>query len=556
VTGRRPKVLVVDDGDRYVELAHALLRDYDYATRCDLPGPCWTCERRPGCQLTHAHDAPEVDEALRRHRDLDVVLLDVAFDIPEARLLPSAEPDLEKRRRLQGLAILNHLRRAEKELPVVLMTSLAELELEDAASGLTADEYVTLAGTDAFDARALGLLIERVLSRRVLPSPGGAYVWGSTPAMARLRRDATTLARTSLPVLILGETGTGKSALAEQVIHVASGRPGPFLAVDLSAIPPQLAAAELFGTARGAFSGAVERTGLFAEADRGTLLLDEIGNLPPDVQRMLLLTLQTGRITRLGESASRAVDVKLLAATNADLEGAVRDGRFRPDLYARLNPSARLVIPPLRERIGDLAELLAGFVSATFHSGPDRELLASYLRTTALSGLPSASLGIGRAVETTEGVKFVISRPSLRALESHAWPGNVRELSMLAANATVFALADAVRAAEEGRAVVGEAVRTIPVPARLVRELLSASWSAERVAEPGRLPGFAPTLAAGASLREVVRDMEKQLLEHLFRLHGGDFVAMARALMTGDPEANARRVRLRFNQLGLRVRGR
>lgn len=555
MTARRPKLLVVDDGDRYVELAHALLRDYDYATRCDLPGPCWECERRPGCTLTHAHDASELDEALGRNPDVDVVLLDVFFDLPEERLLPSGEP-LERRRRLQGLDILSHLRRSRGELPVVLMTSLEELELEDAAAALAADEAVSLAGADTFDARALGLLVERILARRHEVPAAGGYAWGTSRAMARLRQDATTLARTSLPVLVLGEPGTGKSALAEHVIHPASGRSGPFVAVDLSAIPAQLVAAELFGTARGAFSGAVERQGLFAEAHGGTLLLDEIGNLPLDVQRMLLLTLQSGRVTRLGETTSRVVDVKLVAATNSDLERAVREGTFRADLYARLNPAARIVIPPLRERIDDLEELAAGFTRKTFSAGADRALLLRYLEVAGLGGPPCASLVVGRApaAEPESGVLFVLSRQSLGALRAHRWPGNVRELSMLVANATIFALADALRAAEAGRAATAEAPRTIPIPARLVRELLDASWADAETGAASPADRFAPAVSPQPTLRDAARSLERQLYERLFHETGGDFEAMAARLLEGDPRANARRVRLRFNQLGLRAR--
>ena len=549
---RKPKLLVVDDGDRYIEIAHALLRGYDYATRCELPGPCWECERRPGCVLTHAHDAAETDAALAQNPDVDVVLLDVSFDLPEARLLPSDEP-LERRCRLQGLAILDHLRRARGDLPVVLMTSREELELEDAASALPADEAVSLAGADAFDARALGLLVERVLARRhEVPSAGG-YVWGTSKAMARLRQDATTLAPTSLPMLVLGETGTGKSALAEHVIHPASGRDGPFVAVDLSAIPPQLVAAELFGTARGAFSGAVERRGLVAEAHGGTLLLDEIGNLPPEVQRMLLLALQRGRVTRLGEAASAAVDVKLVAATNADLEAAVRDGAFRSDLYARLNPSARLVMPRLSDRVEDLEELASGFTQKTFASGADRALLLRYMEVAGLDGPPSASLSVGRAEEPEHGVRFVLSRSSFGAMRAHPWPGNVRELSMLIGTAAIFALTDAMRAAQEKRAPSADAARTIPIPARLVRELLDASWAAPAERAAGA-SGWTPELGPKPSLREVSRDLERQLYARLFRETGGDFEAMARRLLDGDGALNARRVRLRFNQLGLRAR--
>lgn len=571
----RPKLLVIDDGDRYVELAHELLRDYDYATLCDRPGPCWTCAVREGCTRTHAHDAREADEALAKHRDVDVVLLDVAFDLPEERLLPSRETDPERRRRLQGIEILAHLRRSRGDLPIVLMTSEEELAFEDAAEALAVDEFATLAGEAAYDARALSLLVERVLARRRQAPEAGGYHWGRSAAMARVRRDALALARTSLPMLVLGETGTGKSALAERVIHPATGRAGPFVSVDLSAIPETLVASELFGTARGAFSGAVDRRGRFEEANGGTLFLDEIGNLPPEAQRMLLLALQDGRITRLGETQARAVDVKLVAATNADLRAKVRAGTFRADLYARLNPSARLVVPPLRERAGDLEELLAVFVRRKLTSGADRSLLADYVETAGLRGGPHAELVIARrgAPRAPErGVAFVLARSSLDDLAAHRWPGNVRELELVIASATVLALSDALAAAREGRGAVGTAARTIPIPAKLVRELLASSWADAPVATPeggappgevggskGRSGPRAPIgldVAPQATLHGLARSLEAQLYERLYAETKGDFAAMARRMLQGDDPASARRVRLRFNQLGLRVRKR
>jgi DNA-binding NtrC family response regulator len=539
--------LIVDDGDRYVEIAHRFLRDYDYATRCELPGPCWTCEQRRGCTLTHAHDAREAEEALRRHADTDVVLLDVAFDLDEARLVPSAA-ELSRRRRLQGLDILLQLRRARGELPVVLMTSQEELAYEDAAHALAVDEFVTLAGADAFDARSLGLLVERVLARRRAAPAAGGYLWGRSAAMARLRRDAQVLGRTSLPVLVLGETGTGKSALAEQVL----ARPGPFVAVDLSAIPPTLVAAELFGTARGAFSGAVERAGRFERAHGGTLLLDEVGSLPLEVQRLLLVALERHQVTRLGESAPRPVDVKVVAATNADLNAAVRAGTFRADLLARLNPAARLTLPPLGERLEDLEALMDAFVQRAFAAGPDRALLASYLDACGLDGPPHATLKTGRApAAPARGVAFAIAPSTMAALRSHRWPGNVRELGMLTASAALFALADALRAVEEQRGGKAEAARVIPIPAKLVRELLAGSWEQQGGAASG---AGAPAVEAKPTLRGVAQELERRLYERLYAECGGDFVAMARRLLVGNADANARRVRLRFNQLGLRSR--
>jgi len=549
----KPKVLVIDDGERYVELFHALLRDYEYATRCELPGPCWECPHREGCELTHAHDWAETEQALARHDQLDVVLLDVRFELPGSRLL--GEGALEDRKRRQGLLILEKLREKRGDLPVVLMTSKEELGTGHAS--IEADEYVALAGADAFDARALELLVARTLSRRRVAPDAGGYVWGQSPAMGRLRRDARALARTSLPILLLGETGTGKSALAERVLHAESGRSGEFVSVDLSALPESLVAAELFGATKGAYSGAVDRRGRFEEADGGTLFLDEIGNLPLDVQRMLLLALQDGRITRLGESRPRRVDVKLIAATNADLEAAVHEGTFRADLYARLNPAARLTVPPLRERLVDLRILAEAFVERLFADGPDRALLARYQEVAEVEGAPRARLSFGRAPDAGvsippagRGVTFVLPRSSLQKLRAHDWPGNVRELELLIANAVLMSLGDALDVAE----VRPDAplAHAIPIPAKLVGELLEASWV--RAGSEGVTQLQAGSLERRGHLRDVARDLERQLFERLFHETGGDFRAMAERLLTGDPKGNARRVRMRFNQLGLKAR--
>ena len=545
----RPRLLIVDDGDRYAELLHRFLRDYDYVTRCELPGPCWDCARRAGCTLTHAHDLAEAEAALARTDDVDAVLLDVAFDIPVERLAPSSEPDLQRRRRLQGLDILKALRRRRRDLPVVLMTSHDELALEDAAELVDGDEYVTVAGADTFDARAIGLLIERVVrAHREVPEARG-YLWGRATEMARLRRDALALARTSLPILLLGETGTGKSALAERVIHPATGRKGPFVAIDLSAIPATLVAAELFGTARGAFSGAVDRAGVLEAAHGGTLLLDEIGNLPLEAQRMLLLAIENGRVTRLGEAAPRAVDVKLVAATNTDLPALVAAGSFRADLYARLNPTARLRLPPLRSRSSDIEELVGAFVQRAFSGGVDRSLLAEYAAAAKLPAASGVAVAFGRAPGKPAQITFVFPSSSLAAMRAHPWPGNVRELALVVSNAALFALSDALAAAKRGRAATASAPRIVPVPAQLVRRLMTSA------APDGAKGGdISLRLQPRSGLRDVARDLERQLYEQLHRASDGDFAAMAKRLLGVGTPAAARRVRLRFNQLGLRAR--
>lgn len=562
-----PKLLLIDDNDRTVELLHCFLQDYRYATRCALPGPCWNCPQRNGCSLTHAHNVSEARAALSLHPDLDVVLLDVQFLLPEEELLPippllsqelfggeqsGTEP--ENKRRWQGLAILSELRRNRSDLPVILMTSHEELGQKTLPLDWATDEFVTLAGADVFDARAIGILIERLLLlKRETPAVGG-YFFGHSPSMNRLRREAQVLGRTSLPMLVLGETGTGKSALCEQVIHPSANRKGPFVSVDLSAFPETLLASELFGVAKGAFSGAVEREGRFERAHLGTLLLDEIGNLPLDVQRMLLLVLQEGKVTRLGESVPRPVQVKVIAATNIDLEEAVKQGRFREDLYARLNPAARLILPPLRERMDDLEPLLIGLLRKTFSQGPNRQLLSQYCEQAGLPNTPQVHLYFGKSPPPyVEGIRFLLSAASMQAIHRHPFPGNIRELELLVGTVALLSLADALHAAQHERAVP-QVAHTIPIPNPLLQRLLrGASLQTVPPASTARTGTLSVHLKRGHTLHDVAQALERQVYEQLWS-ELGSFEQMAARLLDGKSAENARRVRLRFNQLGLRIR--
>lgn len=223
--------------------------------------------------------------------------------------------------------------------------------------------------------------------------------------MQRLVQAIETIAGRRSTVLITGETGTGKEIVA-RAIHEASGRRGKLITLNCTALPETLLEAELFGHTRGAFTGAQSsRVGRFEAAHQGTIFLDEIGDMPLDLQAKLLRVLQEKEVQRLGSSESIAVDVRVIAATNADLFSLVEDGRFREDLFYRLNV-VPLHLPPLREREGDILPLAVHFVQ----------------KVCRQEGLP---------------LKHLTAEAMVR-LELHAWPGNVRELENTIERAVAF----------------------------------------------------------------------------------------------------------------------
>ncbi|MEM7355780.1 MAG: sigma 54-interacting transcriptional regulator [Acidobacteriota bacterium] len=233
---------------------------------------------------------------------------------------------------------------------------------------------------------------------------------GESAAMVAVRQQISRVADLEVPALLRGETGTGKELVANAIHRASRRRAKPFVAVNMGAIPPTLAAAELFGAAKGAFTGADrKRTGYFTRARGGTLFLDEIGEMPPEVQVLLLRTLETGEIQPVGSETSEAVDIRILAATDAQLESEIDAGRFRAPLLHRLS-GYEIRLPPLRERRDDLGRLLLHF-------------LQDELRT----------LGESWRLEPAGGA----SRPWLPAsvverLAVYAWPGNVRQLRNVA----------------------------------------------------------------------------------------------------------------------------
>jgi len=250
-----------------------------------------------------------------------------------------------------------------------------------------------------------GMVVQE-LTRTTRGAPGSEML-GTSPAMERVRREIEAVASTEFPVLILGETGVGKE-LAARAIHEGSRRrEAPFIQINCAALPEGVIESELFGHVRGAFTGAVaNRAGKFEIADGGTLFLDEIGELPLGAQAKLLRALQEGEVQRVGSDKPVRVDVRILTATNRDLAREVAEGRFRADLYHRLDVFP-LQVPPLRDRAGDV-EILAGFFL-------DRHRVQLGLARVSLA--PEASA----------------------LLAASAWPGNVRELDHAIARAVLRA---------------------------------------------------------------------------------------------------------------------
>ena len=316
---------------------------------------------------------------------------------------------------MSGLELCQRLKQDRPDLPVIVITAFGSLETAIAAIRAGAYDFVT----KPIQEGALLLTVDRAAQHRHLreelkrlrsevastrPSPG---FLGDSPAFQKAVSLITRLANSESTVLITGETGTGKE-VAAQKIHESSPRSGgPFIAVNCAAMPEHLLESELFGHAKGAFTDArTARTGLFAQASGGTLFLDEIGELPLALQPKLLRALQERKVRPLGSNAEVPFDARLIAATNRDLEAEIEAGRFREDLFFRINVIA-IDLPPLRLRGNDVLLLAQKFVE-TFAA-------------------PSHKQVSGLSVEAA------------KKLLAYAWPGNVRELQNCIERAVTFA---------------------------------------------------------------------------------------------------------------------
>ncbi|HEY8379052.1 MAG TPA: sigma 54-interacting transcriptional regulator [Nannocystis sp.] len=559
-----PSILIIDDEDNYLELCRRYMPEHSF--------------------LPPARNYREAAAALRRHAgNIDLVLLDVHFNIPEAELLPYDKQPLfarggdpakivERLRRSQGLHILDQIRRTHPDLPVIVMTSRDDLPLEADAERLRAEDYTYLLADDYLDARALKLQIDGILARRErqLAAADEPFYWGTSAAMLGLRRRLAILARGRLPIILQGATGTGKSLVAREFIHPRSERSGPFVAVDLSTLPSDLMAAHLFGVVKGAYTGATHtREGVLARAHGGTLFLDEIGNLSLELQKSLLLVLQEGAYRPIGAVKEIQTDIKLVVATNENLAAMVRAGRFREDLYMRLNPATAVTLPSLRERRDDFQELLEWFMRRVTAEAYNRDLLAQY---ALQRGLPvpgpddPLSVTVGRTIPPrgdARRIHVLLHPSSFKLLQEFDWPGNFRQFEMTLSNLVTFTLVDLVDRPERIEPEdFGHSGRPdiIPILPRTVSELLRPMASPpalERAEDPAPEAAFDParvtvTLRPADSLNAVSCAVERQYLEQLYERCLGDLSKMGEILL-GDAGAG-RKIQLRMNQLGIKLR--
>lgn len=314
----------------------------------------------------------------------------------------------------EGVALFGQIQARHPDLPVMLLTAWTHLESAVELIRAGAADYIAKPWDDTKLMATVGNLLELSASRRELARRRErehrerhalershelcGMVWAD-PATERVLTLAVQVARSELPVLVSGPNGVGKEKIAA-IVHANSAvRDGPFVAINCGALPSELIEAELFGADAGAYTGANRaREGRFEAADGGTLFLDEIGNLPMAGQMKLLRVLETGRFERLGSNRERQVRVRVVSATNADLPALIAEGRFREDLYYRLN-AIELKLPPLADRPDDILPLAHHFL-------PD-----------------------GRRLQ----------RAATQALLQHAWPGNVRELRNVVQRAALLA---------------------------------------------------------------------------------------------------------------------
>ncbi len=409
---------------------------------------------------------------------------------------------------MNGLDVLEMLRERDVRIPIIMMTAFSDVKMAVRAVKLGAEDFIV----KPLDLEQLEVSVERaiknhelrrkvdVLTERLAKEEANEEIHGSSDKMKKVLQFADMVARgDDTTVLILGESGTGKELLARYLHRKSPRAAGPFISVNCGAIPRDLAENELFGYEKGAFTGATEKVkkGRFEMAHHGTILLDEVGELSPEMQVKLLRVLQEKTFYRLGGSKEVSADVRVIAATNRDLEKLIEEGSFREDLFYRLNV-ATLELPPLRQRPEDILDLATRFV---------HEFAQKFGKD--ITGF------------TPEAVD---------ALQSYEWKGNVRELRNVIERVTLL---------ETDAVITRESLKFLKT---------SAATPATQFQKRELLPGqhFLTVSRQGATLANVVRDLIVQTLH----LTGGNQLKAAKVL-----DISRAKLRYRIEQLGINING-
>jgi two-component system, NtrC family, response regulator AtoC len=432
----------------------------------DEPGVLFTLQELMTERGHRAVIARSGAEALTKLDEADAVVTDLA--------MPG----------MTGLELIAQIAQRDPSLPVILLTAHGSERVAVAAMKQGAYDYIA----KPFDIDEVGVVIERALETRRLRVDNrrlaaeqtlGRRIIGDSKPMRRLLEATSRIASRDVTVLVRGETGTGKELFAE-LLHVQSARASkPLVRFNCAALPAELADAELFGHVRGAFTGATNnRAGFFTQANTGTLILDEVGELPPAIQAKLLRALQEGEVQPVGSGRIEKVDVRVVAATNRDLAADVKTGAFREDLYYRL-AVVELVVPPLRDRKDDIPPLAHEFA---------------------------------RRYGDRFGLGTITLDPALiEALTRAEWPGNVRQLENTIARLAALSSGGTITLADY-QAASGEVPIVEP----------------DAPSEP--LPPLPPDARGGPSLKEQVEAFERGLVARSLESTGGNQSEAARRL--------------------------
>jgi two-component system, NtrC family, nitrogen regulation response regulator NtrX len=443
--------------------------------------------------------AATAGEGMAQLAECDLVLLDVRL------------PDRN------GIEVLADIRK-KSDVPVVMMSAHATIADAVKATQLGAHDFLEKPFTTE---RVLLVVRNALLVRRLETDRAelearagvGGQLLGESSAMRRARDQIRLCAGTPGRVLITGETGTGKEMVARAIHAQSERRSAPWVAVNCAAVPHDLIESELFGHEKGAFTGALRtRRGKFEQADGGTLFLDEIGDMPAHMQAKLLRVLEEGEIERVGGDRRLRVDVRVVSATNRELRADIAAGRFREDLFHRLNV-VNIHLAPLRERPEDIPVLVQHFVETL----------------SKLAGLRA----VGIAPEL------------MLRLQAHAWPGNVRELRNTIERLLIFSQGRAPGVALLDEVLGGNAVKRAgeplesmgigtawPPPGALLGSSYDSSEHAGALQEESAAGATTLTsaAAAAASLRQAVEEFERRHILERLRAHGGQVAATAREL--------------------------